>query len=265
LKQVLTIAGSDSSGGAGIQADLKTFAALGTYGMSVITAVTAQNTQGVHRIEEISRETVKAQIDAVFSDIRVDAVKIGMVYSVGVIEQIAASLRQWGAGNIVVDPVMAAKSGHRLLRPDAIKALTEQLFPLAAVITPNLPEAGILLGTEVGGEEEMEPAAARLFRLGPRGVLLKGGHLAGPASDLFYDGVKYYRFSCRRIENKNTHGTGCTLSAAIAAYLALGLEPAIAVAKAKDYLTGAIEHGFTLGKGVGPLQHFYKKFTQPGS
>ncbi len=263
MKNLLTIAGSDSSGGAGIQADLKTFAALGTYGMSVITAVTAQNTLGVYRVAEISKDMVKAQIDAVFSDIEVDAVKIGMVASVEIICQIAASLKEWKARHIVVDPVMVSKSGHNLLHPEAAEALKTDLLPLATVVTPNLPEAGVLIGKEVN-KAEMEEAAKIIFRLGPQSVLIKGGHLEGAAQDLLFDGINFIEFIAPRINKKSTHGTGCTLSSAIAAHLALGHDLKQAVEKSKSYLSGAIEHSFLLGNGVGPVHHFYEYYNEDG-
>lgn len=260
IKKVLTIAGSDSGGGAGIQADLKTFAALGTYGMSVITAVTAQNTQGVFQVAQMSKEMVKAQIDAVFSDITVDAVKIGMVSNVDIIKQIASSLKEWGAKNIVVDPVMVSKSGYQLLEDEAIEALRRTLLPLAAVVTPNLPEAEVLLGKKVITEEGMEEAAKEILLLGPHSVLIKGGHLKGAATDILFDGDTMTKFTAVRINKKNTHGTGCTLSSAIAVHLALGFDLISAVDKSKSYLTGAIEHGFPVGKGVGPVHHFYRQY-----
>jgi len=263
MKNLLTIAGSDSSGGAGIQADLKTFAALGTYGMSVITAVTAQNTLGVYQVAEIGKDMVKAQIDAVFSDIKVDAVKIGMVSSVEIISQIAASLMDWKPRRIVVDPVMVSKSGHNLLRPEAVEALKKELLPLATVVTPNLPEAGVLVEKEVN-EAEMEEAAKFIFQLGPQSVLIKGGHLEGAARDLLFDGIKFTEFIAPRINKKSTHGTGCTLSSAIAAHLALGYDLKEAVEKSKSYLSGAIEHSFPLGSGVGPVHHFYEFYSEAG-
>ncbi len=217
MKHLLTIAGSDSGGGAGIQADLKTFAALGVYGMSAITAVTAQNTLGVYKVAELGPEMVKAQIDAIFCDIRVDAVKIGMVSNADIIRQIAASLKEWGATNIVIDPVMVAKSGHRLLNPEAIEALKHELFPLATIVTPNLPEAAELVGREVVGEQGMEEAARTIHAFGCGSVLVKGGHLEGEAVDLLFDGNRVIRFANPRLKNNNTHGTGCTLSSAIAA------------------------------------------------
>jgi hydroxymethylpyrimidine/phosphomethylpyrimidine kinase len=262
VKHVLTIAGSDSGGGAGIQADLKTFAALGVYGMSVITAVTAQNTQGVYQVAELEPGMVKAQIDAVFSDIRVDAVKIGMVSNADIIGQIAVSLREWRATNIVIDPVMVSKSRHRLLSPEAIEALKDELFPLAAIVTPNLPEAAELVGHEVVGEPGMEDAARKIHALGSGSVLVKGGHLEGEAVDLLFDGTRVIRFSNPRLNNNNTHGTGCTLSSAIAAHIAQGCELEQAVAKAKEYLTGAIENGFSVGQGVGPVHHFYRLYAR---
>jgi len=262
MKNLLTIAGSDSSGGAGIQADLKTFAALGVYGMSVITAVTAQNTQGVERVDEMSKEMVKAQIDAVFSDIPVDAVKIGMVANPEIIHQIALSLKDWEAINIVVDPVMVSKSGHPLLKPEAIETLKNELLPLARVVTPNLPEAQAMLGREVIDEKGMELAAREILSLGLESVLIKGGHLEGAANDLLFDGKKLTWFKSPRLNKKNTHGTGCTLSSAITAHLALGYDLITAVGKSKSYLSGAIEHSFPLGKGVGPVHHFYRFFKE---
>jgi len=264
VKHLLTIAGSDSGGGAGIQADLKTFSALGVYGMSVITAVTAQNTLGVYKVAELGPEMVKAQIDAIYSDIRVDAVKIGMVSNADIIRQIAASLREWDATNIVVDPVMVSKSGHRLLNPEAIEALKHEQLPLATIVTPNLPEAGELVGHEVVGEQGMEEAARTIHALGCGSVLVKGGHLEGEAVDLLFDGTRVIRFANPRLHNNNTHGTGCTLSSAIAAYIAQGCDLEEAVAKAKDYLTGAIENGFSVGQGVGPVHHFYRLYSRSG-
>ncbi len=264
MKNLLTIAGSDSSGGAGIQADIKTFAALGTYGMSVITAVTAQNTQAVIKVAEMSREMVKAQIDAVFSDIRVDAVKIGMVANAGLIRQIALSLEEWGAQNIVLDPVMISKSGCALLEQAAIEALKEELFPMATIITPNLPEAEALLGKPITNQEEMEKAVRELYLLGPRSVLIKGGHLQSDAVDVFFDGEKMTVFSAPRINSKNTHGTGCTLSSAIAAHLALGNDLISAVGQSKEYLTKAIDNSISLGHGAGPVHHFHKFYSTDG-
>lgn len=258
MKNVLTIAGSDSGGGAGIQADIKTFSALGTYGMSAITAITAQNTVGVYEVKELDTEIIKAQIDAVFRDIRVDAVKVGMVCNTGIIRQIASSLKEWGAVNIVLDPIMISTSGYQLLKPDAIEAMKTELFPRATLVTPNLPEAEALTGRKIISKEDMKEAARAISCWGPKGVLIKGGHLNGDAYDLLFDGRKMSGFAVPRIIKKNTHGTGCTLSSAIAAYLALGFDVTTAVSKSKEYLTGAIEHGFLLGSGEGPVHHFYK-------
>lgn len=258
MKNILTIAGSDSGGGAGIQADIKTFAALGTYGMSAITAITAQNTIGVYKVKELDTEIIKAQIDAVFRDIRVDAVKIGMVCNVDIIRQLVSSLQEWGAVNIVLDPVMISTSGFQLLKPEAIEALKNELFPLAAVVTPNIPEAEVLSGEMIINKEDMVKAAKAIVSFGCKSVLIKGGHLEGDACDLFFDGEKVSIFTAPRITKKNTHGTGCTLSSAIAAYLVLGFDLTTAVSKSKEYLTGAIEHGFSLGGGEGPVHHFYK-------
>jgi hydroxymethylpyrimidine/phosphomethylpyrimidine kinase len=258
---VLSIAGSDPSGGAGIQADLKTFSALGAYGGAVITALTAQNTRGVTGIHNVPPEFVTLQIDTVFADLRVDAVKVGMISTADIARAVAASLRRAGAGNIVLDPVMIAKSGHALLDPAAVTALREELVPLATVITPNLPEAGVLLGGEMPSTiAEMRDAVRALHRLGPAYVYLKGGHLGGDESpDLLYDGTTTVELSVRRIHTPNTHGTGCTLSSAIAALLPQRADVRRAVEDAKAYLTAAIAASDRLrvGSGHGPVQHFY--------
>lgn len=264
MKHVLTIAGSDSGGGAGIQADLKTFSALGTYGMSVITAVTAQNTRGVFRVVEMDKTMVKSQIDCIFDDIRVDAVKIGMVSNAEIIAQIAASLTEWHAQNIVVDPVMVSKSGHHLLRPEAKKQLVEKLLPLATVVTPNIPEAEVILDREIKNVDEMAEAAMDIYRLGPRSVLVKGGHLDGDATDIFFDGKTITEFTAEHVHTRNTHGTGCTLSSAIAAHLAQGHDLVTAIRKAKEYLTEAIKHGLNIGKGIGPVHHFHNLYRRAG-
>jgi hydroxymethylpyrimidine/phosphomethylpyrimidine kinase len=258
----LTIAGSDSGGGAGIQADLKTFAALGVYGASVITALTAQNTTAVTAVHEAPPEFIGDQLDAVFSDLDVAAVKIGMLGSAAVIAAVAAGLQKWRPRWVVLDPVMVAKSGDKLLRDDAVAALSEALIPLAHLITPNLPEAGVLLNEPSAGDAQaMAGQAERLLRLGPRAVLLKGGHLAGETSpDLFHDGRQAIWLDAARIATRNTHGTGCTLSSAIAAYLALGRPLAEAVTGAKDYLTRAIAAAdrVPVGRGHGPVHHFHR-------
>jgi hydroxymethylpyrimidine/phosphomethylpyrimidine kinase len=258
----LTIAGSDSGGGAGIQADLKTFSALGVYGASVVTALTAQNTTGVAAVHEAPPEFVGAQLDAVFSDLDVGAVKIGMLGSAAIIEAVAAGLEDWRPRWVILDPVMVAKGGDNLLHADAVAALREILIPLATLITPNLPEAGVLLDEPPAGDADaMRGQAERLLRLGPRAVLLKGGHLAGDVSpDLFHDGSEASWFEAARIATRNTHGTGCTLSSAIAAYLALGRPMADAVAGAKDYLTKSIAAAdqVPVGHGHGPVHHFHR-------
>ncbi|SMP61727.1 bifunctional hydroxymethylpyrimidine kinase/phosphomethylpyrimidine kinase [Anoxynatronum buryatiense] len=257
MKNLLTIAGSDSSGGAGVQADLKTFGALQTYGMSVITAVTAQNTQGVTGVENISPEMVKAQMDAVYADIQVHGTKIGMVSSAAIVEAIEEMLIKWRPVNVVLDPVMVSKSNHRLLQPQAEKALFEKLLPLAALVTPNLPEAEVMIGSSIQTLEEMEAAAQRIFRLGPKAVLVKGGHYTGEAVDILYDGNEMRRITCDRIPGKNTHGTGCTLSSAITVYLSRGDSLEQAVRKAKAYVSEGIRQGLSIGGGVGPLHHYH--------
>jgi hydroxymethylpyrimidine/phosphomethylpyrimidine kinase len=264
IANVLSIAGSDPSGGAGIQADLKSFAALGAYGMAVITALTAQNTQGVQSFQTVEPAFVAAQIDAIFADVRVDAVKIGMVATAGIAAAVADRLRHHAARNIVVDPVMVAKSGHHLLREDAVAALREGLVPMARVITPNLPEAGVLLGAAAPATlAEMRRAVRALHRLGPQWVLLKGGHLGGADStDLLFDGNELFELPVARIDTPNTHGTGCTLSSAIAALLPR-FEMPEAVRRAKAYLTGAIAASgrLTVGSGHGPVHHFHALWT----
>ena len=257
----VTIAGSDSGGGAGIQADLKTFSALGVYGASVITALTAQNTRGVSAIHDVPAEFVSAQIDAVFSDLAVGAVKIGMVSQPGVIEAIAAGLARWQQRNVVLDPVMIATSGDRLLSPDAIAVLKRELIPMALVLTPNLPEAAALLDAPPArSETEMRVQAERLLKLGPRAVLIKGGHDTSAESiDLLVEPDAVTRLVADRIATKNTHGTGCTLSSAVAAGLAKGLALAAAVRAAKTYVTDAIVAGqrLAIGSGHGPVHHFH--------
>ena len=257
----LTIAGSDSGGGAGIQADLKTFSALGVFGASVITAVTAQNTQGVRGVEDVSPAIIAAQIDAVLDDMDVGAVKIGMVSREETIAAIAERLAAWKI-RPVLDPVMVATSGDRLLQPRAIATLRGTLVPLAALVTPNLPEAALLTGTAVAASEaEMVAQAKALVAAGAGAALVKGGHAeGGDSTDIFFDGAGMLRLSAPRIATPNTHGTGCTLSAAIAAGLARGLPLREAVREAKDYLHGALVAGRTLrvGKGSGPVHHFHR-------
>jgi hydroxymethylpyrimidine/phosphomethylpyrimidine kinase len=261
----VTIAGSDSSGGAGIQADLKTFAALGVYGASVIAALTAQNTRGVTAIHDVPADFIAAQIDAVFSDLDVAAVKIGMLSQVAAIKAVAEGLKRHRAKNIVLDPVMIATSGDRLLAADAVAALRSELIPRALVVTPNLAEAAALSGASLArNEEEMEVQAREILSLGACNVLIKGGHGEGPDSvDLLIGQNEVIRMSARRIASRNTHGTGCTLSSAIAAGLAKGLDLAAAAHDAKAYVTTAIAANDQLkvGHGNGPLHHFFAQWS----
>ena len=255
MKTVLSIAGSDSSGGAGIQADLKTMTMNGVYGMTAITALTAQNTTGVRGISEVDPEFLKQQIDAVFEDIYPDAVKIGMVSSSELIKAIADKLKFYGARNIVVDPVMVATSGSKLLQDEAIDTLTSYLLPIATVVTPNIPEAEILSGMRIETVEKMQEAAEYIGKKYSCAVLLKGGHNVNDANDLLYMNGGFTWFNGKRINNPNTHGTGCTLSSAIASNLAKGLGMEDAVKKAKDYISGALSAMLDLGKGSGPMKH----------
>lgn len=259
MKCVLTIAGSDSGGGAGIQADLKTFAALGLFGTSAITAITAQNTVGVTIIHEAPLDVVAAQIDAVVTDLRPAAVKVGMLASPAIVGLVAGKIAQHRLENVVVDPVMVAKSGDRLLRPEAIEALTRLLLPLADVLTPNLPEAEALLGWPVVSLADQEAAARAIAALGPRAVVVKGGHRQGDPVDVLFDGRQIHHYTAKRITTTSTHGTGCTFSSAIAGYLALGLPLPEAVDAAKTYLTGAIANAPNLGRGHGPVNHGWRQ------
>lgn len=257
MKTILTIAGSDCSGGAGIQADLKTFAAHKLYGMSVITSLTAQNTRGVTDVADTSSDFVGAQLDTVFTDIYPHAIKIGMVSNEKIIKVIAKKLKQYQAKNIVIDPVMVATSGSALMKSTATKVLIEELLPLADIITPNMSEAGVLSGIEVKSKDDMEKAAKIIGRFLKGVVLVKGGHLSESADDLLYINGKVYWIEGKRIDNPNTHGTGCTLSSAIACNLAKGMNIDEAFIKAKEYLTGAINANLDLGEGRGPLNHLY--------
>lgn len=255
MKTALTIAGSDSSGGAGIQADIKTMLANGVYAMSAITALTAQNTTGVTGIMEVTPDFVGEQLDNIFTDIYPDAVKIGMVSAGPIITQIADKLEEYGAKNIVVDPVMVATSGSRLIGDDAIATLKARLLPIACVLTPNIPEAEVLSGMEVKTEEDMIAAAKAISDTYHCAVLCKGGHQLNDANDLLYrDGI-YKWFYGKRIDNPNTHGTGCTLSSAIASNLAKGFDLDTSVERAKAYISGALEAMLDLGKGSGPMDH----------
>ncbi len=257
IKKVLTIAGSDCSGGAGIQADIKTITAHKLYAMSAITALTAQNTTGVYGIMEVDPEFVKNQLDCIFTDIYPDSVKIGMVSNVEIIKAIAEKLIEYNAKNIVLDPVMVSTSGSKLISADAVHALITFLFPLATVITPNIPEAEVLWGFKIENENDMMSAAKSICQNFPGAVLIKGGHLGNDATDLLYENNKAHFYRSPRINNPNTHGTGCTLSSAISCNLAEGKNLDESIKNAKDYLTGALRSGLNLGKGSGPLNHTY--------
>ena len=257
MRTALTIAGSDSSGGAGIQADIKTMTANGVFAMSAITALTAQNTTGVAGIMEVSPEFLKEQIDCIFTDIRPDAVKIGMVSSAELITAIAEKLTEYHAENIVVDPVMVATSGAKLISDDAIDTLKERLLPMADVLTPNIPEAEVLSDMEVRTEEDMIKAAEKISENYHCAVLLKGGHQLNDANDLLYRNGSYRWFYGKRIDNPNTHGTGCTLSSAIASNLAKGFDMDTSVERAKAYISGALGAMLDLGKGSGPMNHAF--------
>ncbi|WP_042683442.1 bifunctional hydroxymethylpyrimidine kinase/phosphomethylpyrimidine kinase [Anaerosalibacter massiliensis] len=258
MKKLLTIAGTDPSGGAGIQADLKTFAAHKTYGMSVITSVVAQNTTGVTNVVDLSPEFIGEQLDAVFTDIYPDAIKIGMISNENIIRVIVEKLKEYGGKNIVVDPVMVSTSGNSLMKSTATKILIQELLPLADIITPNMLEAKLLSSIEVNNRKDMEEAARIIGKIIKGAVLVKGGHLKNCADDLLYMDGKFYWLEGERIVNPNTHGTGCTLSSAIAVNLAKGMDILESVEEAKEYLAGAIKAGLDLGKGRGPLDHLYR-------
>ena len=266
MRVALSIAGSDSSGGAGIQADLKTFQALGVFGMSAVTAVTVQNTQKVYAIQEMRPKIVHDQITCLFDDIAIHAVKIGMVASVALIEAIARALNSIDSlPPVILDPVMISKSGYALLQPDAQTALVRHLFPLAQVVTPNLPEAEALLGKHIADIAAMQHAAREIAGLGANMVVVKGGHLGqGSATDVLFDGADFKLLENRRIDTINTHGTGCTFSSAIAAHMARGESFFDAVTLAKAYISGAIENAFGLGKGCGPTHHFFDLYSRAG-
>jgi hydroxymethylpyrimidine/phosphomethylpyrimidine kinase len=255
--KVMTIAGSDSGGGAGIQADLKTFAALGVYGTSALTAVTAQNTRGVFAVAEVPEEVVAAQIDVVLEDIGADAAKTGMLSSASIVETVANRLEAWGVDRLVVDPVMVAKGGHPLLQQRAVSALQRDLLPLALIVTPNVPEAEILAGITIDSDASAREAARIISDLGPRYVIVKGGHRAGDVTDLVFDGEMFTELQAERIDTPHTHGTGCSFSAAIAAFLAHGLPPLEAIGAAKVWLTEAIRGGYAIGGGQSPVNHFH--------
>jgi len=262
--RILTIAGSDSGGGAGIQADLKTITVLGGFGMSVITALTAQNTLGVHGIHDVPPAFVAAQFDAVAADIGVDAAKTGMLATSEVIRVVAGKIGDYGIERLVVDPVMVAKGGTSLIREEAKKTMIAELIPLAFVLTPNLPEAEVLSEMTISTLDDMKAAARVIRNLGAENVVLKGGHLAGDAVDLLYDGMHFRTFSSPRIETSDTHGTGCTYSAAIATLLGRGMDVAGAVEEAKRYITAAIRQAWRIGGGHGPTNHLAPLFKTGG-
>ena len=264
MKKALTIAGSDSGGGAGIQADLKTFAAHGVFGMSVITAITAQNSLGVLAVQDIRPDIIAKQIEAIFADMGTDAVKVGMVSQPETIRTIAEGLRKYAAPLVVIDPVMVSKSGYHLLQPEAEAVLIQELLPLADVVTPNIPEAEAIVKRAIHTLTDMEEAARAIHAMGATNVLLTGGHREEDATDVLFDGRTCHRLTAARVPTKNTHGTGCTLSSAIAANLAKGLTVAAAVVEAKRYITVAIEHALSIGKGVGPTHHFYELYQKAG-
>ncbi len=257
MKKVLSIAGSDCSGGAGIQADLKTMTAHKMYGMTAITALTAQNTTGVFAVSEVTPTFLAQQLDSIMTDIYPDSVKIGMVSSAAIIETIAEKLMTYQAKNIVVDPVMISTSGSRLLNEDAMAALISTLIPLATIITPNIPEAECLAEMTISTKEDMEMAAINISQFYRGAILIKGGHLEGTADDLLYNNEEFSWFTGGKIENVNTHGTGCTLSSSIACHLAAGNNIEISIQKAKSYITGALMDDLNLGAGSGPLNHCY--------
>lgn len=261
IKKCLTIAGSDCSGGAGIQADLKAFSAHGCYGASVITSVVAENTSRVISVFNMPVREIELQIDAVFEDIEIDAVKLGMLPTAGIIEAVAAKLRQYKPAHIVCDPVMVATSGDSLSESGIDKAFTKYMFPIAELFTPNIPEAEALSGIEIHNLDDMRMAAELITGNGARNVLIKGGHLFGDAEDILFDGDNVTSFTSKRVDSPNTHGTGCTLSSAIAANLALGNDLKNSVRLAKNYVTEAIENSYTVGKGHSPVHHFYKLWS----
>lgn len=263
MRKVLTIAGSDSCGGAGIQADLKTMSSLGVYGMSVITAITAQNTVGVQNVMDVSNELIEAQIRSIFDDIDVDAVKIGMVSNNETISIIKTLLKEYKAKNIVLDPVMVSKSGYFLLKPEAEEAI-QNLVSIASIVTPNIPEAEVLTGMKIENENDMKEAALKIKALGAENVLVKGGHRCNDANDILLCGENFITLKGHRIETNNTHGTGCTLSSAIASHLSKGYSVEEAVTLSKEYITKAIENSFSIGHGVGPVGHFVEVYKKAG-
>ncbi|OJH19279.1 bifunctional hydroxymethylpyrimidine kinase/phosphomethylpyrimidine kinase [Bacillus obstructivus] len=264
MKTALTIAGSDSGGGAGVQADLKAFSALGVYGMSVITAVTAQNTVEVRSVQMLDISIIRDQIAAIFEDLPVNAVKIGMLGSAEIVNTVAEELNKYKPKEIILDPVMVSKGGHHLLLTDAIQSLKEKLLPVVTLVTPNIPEAECLTNTKIENIEDMYQACRNLKELGAKSVLLKGGHLEGDPNDLFFDGMQFTWLKGKRIHTKNVHGTGCTLSSAITAYIAKGYSLQEAVKAGKSYITKAIQYSINIGSGHGPTHHFFDIYEKAG-
>lgn len=257
MKAVLSVAGSDCSAGAGIQADLKTFSALNVYGMSVITSVVAENTKRVISVYDLPPDIIKNQINAVFEDIEVSAVKVGMIKSKEIMETVFEALKKNNAANIVCDPVMLAKGGEELMNKTAVEYLRNYVIPCCNVFTPNIPEAEVILNRKIKTEEDMINASLDICKMGAKSCLIKGGHYQGEATDILCIDNRIHKFTLKRINTKNTHGTGCTLSSAITALISKGYEVSKAVEKAKNYITGAIENSLDIGKGSGPLNHFY--------
>ncbi|WP_297598770.1 bifunctional hydroxymethylpyrimidine kinase/phosphomethylpyrimidine kinase [uncultured Cetobacterium sp.] len=264
MKKILTIAGSDSCGGAGIQADLKAMSAHGVYAMSVITAITAQNTKGVFAVQELGNDIIKKQIEVIYEDIQVDAVKIGMLSSIDIIEIVAESLKKVNAKNIIIDPVMVSKSGYYLLQESAVDALKE-LLKIGTLVTPNIPEAEILSGITIESEKEMIESAFIIKKMGVKNVLIKGGHRNDNCTDiLLTESGEIIKFLGERFETINTHGTGCTLSSTIASYIGKGMSIEESVKQGKNYITKAIENSFSIGEGVGPVGHFIELYKKAG-
>ncbi len=264
MKKALTVAGSDCSGGAGVQADLKTFSALGVFGMSVIVSVVAENTSRVIDIQDVTPDMIGKQLDAVFEDIDVDAVKIGMLSKPDCMRIVAKKIREYSAKKVVVDPVMYAKDGSALMSSEFIDVFIDEIIPVSYLITPNIPEAEIISGIKIKNFDDMKEAAEIIYGFGPKNVLIKGGHSEGDAVDVLFDGKDFSTFVAKRIYTKNTHGTGCTLSSAIAANLALGKDVYNSVLLAKEFITTAIEHSLDIGKGFGPTNHFYTLYKNAG-
>jgi len=264
MKNCLTIAGSDCSGGAGIQADIKSMCANGVYAMSVITSVVAENTSRVISVFDLPESIVKQQIDAVFEDITIDGVKVGMIKSVQIMQAVADRLQQYKPPILVVDPVMSAKDGYALMDEAALRTLKNEIIPLTTLLTPNIPEAELITNKKISCTNDVYICAKEIYSLGTKAVLIKGGHLSGEPVDILYDGVSFFKYKSPRINTKNTHGTGCTLSSAITAFLARGYSVKEAVLMGKKYIYGTIKNSLEIGKGNGPLHHFYDYYSMKG-